>query len=452
MRRVARTERRLSLYRFALLLVAPMLAIAQEPAQPVTLADLERMALELNPTIGQAQADVNAAAGLAKQAGLYPNPVISAVGEEIARGPIIRGGEIGAGFQQRIVTAGKLGLSRKVAEQERAITEEAAKAQRQRVLNAVRGLYYQALSDQYRIQVRTNLARLAEEAVRISSELANVGQADQPDLLAADVESQRIQLELVDAVNRQERTWRQLAAVVNNPSLRPTPIAGELEMVPRLNVDQALDAIYADSPELRAASIDVNRAETSLSRARKEVIPDIVVSGGVRYNRELLEVTNGGIRRPVGPEGFFDIGIQIPIFNRNQGNVSAARAGVDRAKLEVDRTKLALRSRLAEVYRDYITALTRADRYRQDVLPKAQKAYELYLNNFRRMAAAYPQALIAQRNLFQLQDAYVDALTSVWQRSIEIQGLLLTGGVDLSGSNASLQQMQGHSGEAGGNP
>jgi cobalt-zinc-cadmium efflux system outer membrane protein len=424
-----------------------MLAIAQEPAQPVTLADLERMALELNPTIGQAQADVNAAAGLAKQAGLYPNPVISAVGEEIARGPIIRGGEIGAGFQQRIVTAGKLGLSRKVAEQERAITEEAAKAQRQRVLNAVRGLYYQALSDQYRIQVRTNLARLAQEAVRISSELANVGQADQPDLLAADVESQRIQLDLVDAVNRQERTWRQLAAVVNNRSLRPTPIAGELEMVPRLNVDQALDAIYADSPELRAASIDVNRAETSLSRAKKEVIPDIVVSGGVRYNRELLEVTNGGVRRPVGPEGFFDIGIQIPIFNRNQGNVAAARAGVDRAKLEVDRTKLALRSRLAEVYRDYITALTRSDRYRQDVLPKAQKAYELYLNNFRQMAAAYPQALIAQRNLFQLQDAYVDALTSVWQRSVDIQGLLLTGGVELLGMSGPMPMPSGEAGQ-----
>jgi cobalt-zinc-cadmium efflux system outer membrane protein len=345
------------------------------------------------------------------------------------------------------VTAGKLGLSRKVAEQERAITEEAAKAQRQRVLNAVRGLYYQALSDQYRIQVRTNLARLAQEAVRISSELANVGQADQPDLLAADVESQRIQLDLVDAVNRQERTWRQLAAVVNNRSLRPTPIAGELEMVPRLNVDQALDAIYADSPELRAASIDVNRAETSLSRAKKEVIPDIVVSGGVRYNRELLEVTNGGVRRPVGPEGFFDIGIQIPIFNRNQGNVAAARAGVDRAKLEVDRTKLALRSRLAEVYRDYITALTRSDRYRQDVLPKAQKAYELYLNNFRQMAAAYPQALIAQRNLFQLQDAYVDALTSVWQRSVDIQGLLLTGGVELLGMSGPMPMPSGEAGQ-----
>ena len=87
-------------------------------------------------------------------------------------------------------------------------------------------------------------------------------------------------------------------------------------------------------------------------------------------------------------------------------------------------------------------------RSRQEVLPKAQKAYELYLNNFRQMAAAYPQALIAQRNLFQLQDAYVDALTTVWQRSVDIQGLLLTGGVDLSGTNLSQRQ----SGEAGGNP
>ena len=180
------------------------------------------------------------------------------------------------------------------------------------------------------------------------------------------------------------------------------------------------------------------------------MIPDLLISGGVRYNRELLDMANGSsLRRPVGLEGFFDIGVQIPIFNRNQGNVAAARAGVNRAKLEVDRTKLALRSRLAEVYREDQTALTRADRYRQDILPKAQKAYELYLNNFRQMAAAYPQALIAQRNLFQLQDAYVDALTSVWQRSVDIQGLLLTGGLELSSMNLTLEQMQGQRGEAG---
>ena len=419
-------------------------------AQTLTLEDLERRAIEQNPTIGQARADVKAAAGMAKQAGLYPNPIVSAVGEEIARGPIIRGGELGAGVQQRIVTGGKLGLSRKVAEQERAITEEAAKAQQQRVLNAVRALYYQALSDQYRIRVRTNLSRLAAEAVRVSKELGNVGQADQADLLAADVEAERIHLELMDAVNRQERTWRQLAAVINDPTLRPTAITGDLENLPRLDADQAFANILSESPELRAATIDVSRAETALTRARKEPIPDLLLSGGIRYNRELL--SDAGLSRPVGMEGFFDVGVQIPIFNRNQGNVEAARAKVDRAKLEVERTTLSLRSRLAEVYREYITALTRADRYRQEVLPKAQKAYELYLNNFRQMAGAYPQALIAQRNLFQLQDAYVDSLMSVWQRSIEIRGLLLNGGIALSGPGFSADTMPSNGEDSGPTP
>ncbi len=405
-------------------------AVIATAQSALTLADLEKMALERNPTVGQAQADVKAAAGRAQQAGLYPNPTVSAVGEHIARGPVIRGGEFGGAFQQRIVTAGKLGLSKQVAEQERAMTEQAAAAQNQRVLNAVRQLYYQALSDQFRLEVRTRLAQLAREAAKITDELANVGQADQPDQLAALVESERIQLELVDARNRQERTWRQLGAVVNNPQLRPVPLAGDLESVPRLDVEQALNNIYAQSPDLRAAALNVNRAETALTRAKREVIPDLVVSGGVRYNRELLD--NAGLNTPIGKEGFFDIGIQLPIFNRNQGNVAAARASVDRAKLDVDRTRLALRSHLAEVYRDYQTALTRADRYKQEILPKAQRAYDLYIANFRQLSAAYPQALMAQRNLFQLQDAYVDALTTVWERSVEIQGLLLTGGRDLA--------------------
>jgi cobalt-zinc-cadmium efflux system outer membrane protein len=409
------------------LILAASVAAAQTP---ITLADLEKMALERNPTIAQAQTDVKIAAARAQQAGLYPNPTLSAVGEHIATGPIIRGGEFGGAFQQRIVTAGKLGLSRKVAQQEQAVVETAAGAQNQRVLNAVRELYYQALSDQFRLQVRTKLAQLAAEAARITDELANVGQADQPDQLAATVEAERIQLELVDATNRRERTWRQLGVVVNNPSLQPVPLAGDVEAIPRLDIEQSLENLYAQSPELRAASQRVTQAETALTRQKREVIPDIVISGGVRHNRELLD--NSGLVTPIGKEGFFDIGVEIPIFNRNQGNVAAARANVDRAKLDVDRTRLALRSHLAEVYREYQTALTRADRYKQEILPKAQRAYDLYLSNFRQLAIAYPQTLAAQRNLFALQDAYVDALTTVWARAIEIQGLLLTGGVEMA--------------------
>jgi cobalt-zinc-cadmium efflux system outer membrane protein len=112
--------------------------------------------------------------------------------------------------------------------------------------------------------------------------------------------------------------------------------------------------------------------------------------------------------------------------------VAAARADLERSRLDVDRTKLALRSRFALAYRQYQAAIATVERYRTVMIPKAQEAYQLYLSAFQRMGAAYPQALISQRNLFQLQDDYVKALVRAWQYSIEIQGLLLSDGIELN--------------------
>ena len=79
----------------------------------LTLAELERIALECNPTLAQAAMNVRAAEGTYVQAGLYPNPTVGYVGDEI-------GNDGTAGFQggfisQEIVTAGKLRLGRAVA-------------------------------------------------------------------------------------------------------------------------------------------------------------------------------------------------------------------------------------------------------------------------------------------------------------------------------------------------
>jgi cobalt-zinc-cadmium efflux system outer membrane protein len=181
----------------------------------------------------------------------------------------------------------------------------------------------------------------------------------------------------------------------------------------------------------------------ALRRAKAEPVPDIVARGGLHYNRELLELG----AKPVGWEGFFDVTIEIPIFNRNQGNVSAARAELERAQLEAKRVKLALRARFARVSREYVDAFDHSQRYRNDMLPRAQRAYELYLGSFRQMAAAYPQVLIAQRNLAQVQEDYTAALVDVWRSAVEIQGLLLTEGLE---SPATLGTELARSGVFGG--
>src|SRR5687768_15828852 len=311
------------------------------------LEDLEKMALSGNPSLKQASAAIRAAEGRQRQAGLYPNPVVGYAADEVSRGPIIAGGEHGAFIEQRIVTGGKIGLARRIAQQDSLQMRASAEAQQYRVLNAVRSLLYQALGEQLLVQVRTQLARLAQRAVTTTRELANVGQADRPDLLAVDIEAQRLELGLITARNGLDRTWRQLAAVTGNPMLRPVPLEGNIEELPKLDFEAALANIFQASPELKTAEVGASRSDLVVRQARAAVVPDIVARAGVHYNYERLEVNQARI----GWQGSAEIGITLPLFNRNQGAVAAARAEAERAQLELDRTRLALRARLASVYR-----------------------------------------------------------------------------------------------------
>lgn len=399
---------------------------AESAGRTLTLDDLEKMALALNPTLGQAEADVRAAEGRKRQAGLYPNPVAGYEGREISSGPVIRGGEHGFFIQQSILTAGKRGLSRKVFAQEQVQAQAVADAQRYRVLNTVRLAYYEALGAERRVELRRELAGLTRRALDTSQQLFNVGQADQPDVLEARVETQRAELALLSAQNDQRRVWQQLAAVVGEPLLPLTPLDGKLDdELPELVPDAALDRLLRESPEVKAAEAGIARAERILAQAHVEKYPDIQVGGGFDYNRELLETAG----RPVGWEGTAQVSVRIPIFNRNQGNVQTAQAELIHARHELERLRLSLRSNFAFAYRQYADALETARRYRDKILPGAELAYQLYLNKYREMAAAYPQVLIAQRTLVQLQEDYVVALVGLRQSAAELQGYLLVDGL-----------------------
>jgi cobalt-zinc-cadmium efflux system outer membrane protein len=418
--------------------VAASLSWQETTAGPeMRLEDLERMALQNNPTLAQAEAAVRAAEGRRVQAGLYPNPTVGYQGEEFSTRAFSQKSEHFFFIEQSFPLGGKLRKSRDILAREKTQAETDAAAQRQRVLNAVRMLYYEALGAQQLVQARAELAKVAREAVGTSEELFNLGQADRPDLFAAEIEAQRAQLDLVMAENHRDQIWQQLGAITGNPSLRPARLAGNLERgLPVIDQEAALAAILRDSPELRRAQAGIERARAALSRAKAEPVPDLFVRGGFGYSSETLELRNGGNRlaQPTGPEGSIEVGIRLPVFNRNQGNIAAARAEMEIAEREARRVELALRSRLASAFRAYQNALRIADQYERQVIPRAQRAYDLYLAGFQQMAAAYPQVLIAQRTLFQVRAEYINALVDAWRNAIQLQGLLLTGGLDAPAS------------------
>ena len=176
----------------------------------------------------------------------------------------------------------------------------------------------------------------------------------------------------------------------------------------------------------------------------------MIVRGGLGYSTERLELGTAPFPRRTGPEASLEIGFRVPIFNRNQGNISAAQAEIASSENEVKRVELSLRARLAAAFMNYQNARRMVERYQSAILPRAQKSFEIYTASFAQMAAAYPQVLIAKRSYYQARAEYVDALVNLWHNGLNIQGFLLSGGLSapgrLDGENELKSASQGNRG------
>ncbi len=414
----------------SLFLLAVPQAAAQQPAASapagVTLADLERLAMENNPTARAAQARIDAARGRARQAGTWPNPVIGASADEIPLGDTDPRGAYGMFVEQPILLGGKLRLGRAVFERTVERREAERDLQQERILSTVRRVFYQALVVERRIDVQERLAALASEAVAITAQLFNVGAADRPDFLEAEIEAKRVQLDLNAAKNHHVALRQQLAAVIGNAEVAARPLAGSLDQaLPELVRATALRTLLEQSPQIGAMRAEVARTQAVTAFERRVTFPDLFLRGGVARNRERGEIAG----RPIGWQASIEAGVSVPLFDRNAGGVAAARAEELRAQAELQRLEWSLHARLASEYAVYLTALNDSETYRTEILPRAEEAYRLYLARYREMAAAYPQVLIAQRNLFELSTRYLQSVEHGWQAALRIQGFLAGDGL-----------------------
>ena len=407
----------------------PRLGRSQEnPTGPlIHLEDLEKMALEKNPTLLEAHAEVVAAKARQVQSGLLPNPTIGYAGDEI-RGGAFGGGEQGAFVSQSVVTGGKLGLNRKIFGQDARIAEMESREQQLRVMNAVQIAYYRVLAAQELLDSKKDLAGIFDEVGQTAKQLRNVGQADESEVLLADIEQQKRQMDVLLQENILREQWRALAAVVGNPDLPMGTVAGYLDRdLPDLDVNKTIETLLSDSPAVAIGQAGVDRASAVLARARREPIPDVEFRAGISQDGEDL---NTAIHHPVGLIGFAEVGVQLHIFNRNQGNIQAARADLDRAHAESARVELTLRERSARLLAQYRNSRLMADEYKQQLLPRAQKAYELLVNKYGLMTASYPEVLKVQQTLYELQGGYIEALQELWVNATTLQGFLLTDGLE----------------------
>ena len=389
---------------------------------PLTLEALEGLACGNNPTLIQAKAQVDATFGKAIQAGLWPNPQVFYVGEQIGVNSMkdtdTPGEFQGAIVQQEFVTADKLDLSRTKYLERVHVAEWLAMAQEYRVLNDVRSHFFRTLGRQEIVKIQQELLKNAEDQLVTVREGYNLGYHPRSEVHRVNALLQEQRLTFLMAENDYRETFGTLM-VLTGFDQSPTPLQGDLtgELEP-IEFDFAVERLLTESPEIKAAQSKLRADTVTLRREEVQPIPNIVASAGTGYNFEAVEtVATAQIR------------MEVPLWDWNQGTVKQAEADLVRQRAEVQRTELRLRQELYTVYRNYLTALQHARNYQDVVIPENRKAYEVLLDMYEADRVRWLDVLAAERTYFLSRLAYVQNLIAWRESEVLISGYLLHGGL-----------------------
>lgn len=386
--------------------------------RPLTIDEFQQMAMASNPTLVQAEQQVRAMKGTQCQVGLYPNPSIGWLAEEMGNGG--QAGRQGIGFSQEIVTGNKLCLNRTTAKRAVWAAEAQLRAQQRRVENDVRMAALSVLAFQEQIEILEKWITISNDVLKVTKQLVQAKEVSRADLLKAEIEAHQTTLALQTARRNYQATWQKLVGLIGRPDLPQTKIEGTLEKkLPILTWEASLQRLLMESPQLQEVDAKIGQARWELKRQCAERKSNIDVAAAVAYNDD-SEYT----------EATLEVMVPLKLYNRNQGNIMRARAELMIAQQERDRICLVLHNRLVEVFREYKIAQLEVTAYRKTLLPKAKESLELTGKGFRQRELSYLELLTAQQTYFSICVNYMDSLELLWISATRIEGLLLSDGLD----------------------
>lgn len=397
----------------------------------MTLQELEGIALANNPAIQELAASTQKAAGYREQVTTRPNPTVGYQGQQLAD----RGTDQHLAYVEReFVTAKKLELNNRVLNATLSAQLQELEAQRFRVRTDIQIRFYQALALQRQLHLINEFSQVAEKGVNFAQQRMDAGEGTRVDILQSKILLNEVQLTQRQTRAKLNAVWREIAAISGVPEMPYTDLQGTLPAETGVVDWEGLASnIVTSSPEYAAAHDRISRAYAALERQEVQPIPNMAVQlgAGVDYG------TNSGMMN-------VQVGVPLPITNKNQGNIDAAHAEICRAQMEAQRIKNAIEERLAVVSKEYDTATAAIDLYSNQILPSAKESLDLANQAYQAGEVGFVQILLARRTFFNTNLQYVDAQAQLAAAQSKIDGFMLTGGLnstrDDSGSSSLRDQ------------
>ena len=117
------------------------------------------------------------------------------------------------------------------------------------------------------------------------------------------------------------------------------------------------------------------------------------------------------------------VSIPLPLFKRNQGRIAGAEARIRKAEFEADAVRNDLLLHLTEAYRTFAVAQERVGVYRDEILPKADRALSQTNEGYKQGKFSFLDVLDSQRTLAEARIAYAAGVADLNVAVAELEKL-----------------------------
>lgn len=367
--------------------------------------------MENSPNLREAASAAQAARARAYQAGLYPNPVLYTASPQWTA----RISQYNIFVGQDFITKGKLRLDRQAAARIAQQADFAYDRVRYDVLSAVRSNYYAALVGQERVAVLEELVEIASNSKQTADRLFQADESAEIDSWLLGIELDRAQVALQNADTILRASKARLAAAMGVMDAPIDRLEEDFSApLPDFRLEALRQGVLDRNANLAIAQTDVAKSRVQLRRAIVDPYPNFNVQGGFQY----------GVEAPFHNQGYAQFSMIVPIWNRNQGGIQAARREVSASGARVGRVENELASQAATALGAYRSATQLVDRYEESILPMARKTMHATRLAYKGGEFDFLRLLSAQRTFAETRLAYINAQEDRWQAAVEIAGLL----------------------------
>jgi cobalt-zinc-cadmium efflux system outer membrane protein len=394
----------------------------QIPAQVWTLEASIKRATTVAPELRATEAEIAARTGNLTHADAWPNPTITLRADEKLG---IEDGRGGYSVNQVTITQAlplhRLEHQRRAAEAEL----EAARANRsyQRLLLETRTA--QAF---HALQLASERQRLAQERLAFAEKLQLRGDHPGTDRLVRYLSPlERARLDILRATAHQEvelaeGKWSESLAHFRSLLEMPPEAQPETARLQPASSPESLGALLkrlATHPALQATqqTRDASLAAVDVARTQRYTDPTL----SVIHEQDYLA---GERRNYTG----LMLGIQLPVWNRNDGGVARARGEADRAEAELELQRRDLLSRLRQSHLHLGHLIGQAEHYLTHLLQPARQVLDLTRKGYIAGEQNGLALVDASNTYFDAQARYLELLRDAWGEAAELR---LAAGISL---------------------